>query len=181
MNLKSKINIYIKMLSILVTSVAVMACSSENEKAVVMKEIVREGESNNSDKATDITYENKVESVIDSKNEQSVSLDINGEKYKLLSPDFKAGSKVRNVLTNEIGTVMGSFYVSIEEKMELNKFNTRFKIKPLSNDTFEFIPLDRKAHLIEIYRELKLTPEFLHVEMNIMFLGSHDGDTKKQF
>ena len=115
------------MLSILVTSVAVMACSSENEKAVVMKEIVREGESNNSSKATDIAYENKVESVIDSKNVQSVSLDINGEKYKLLSPDFKAGSKVRNVLTNEIGTVMGSFYVSIEEKMELNKLNTRFK------------------------------------------------------
>jgi len=132
------------MLSILVTSVAVMACSSDNEKAVVMKEIVREGESNNSDKATDITYENKVESVIDSKNEQSVSLDINGEKYKLLSPEFEAGSKVRNVLTTEIGTVMGSFYVSIEEKMELNKFNTRFKIKPLSNDTFEFIPLDKK-------------------------------------
>ena len=129
----------------------------------------------------DIADENKVESVIDSKNVQSVSLDINGEKYKLLSPDFKAGSKVRNVLTNEIGTVMGSFYVSIEEKMELNKLNTRFKIKPLSNDTFEFIPLDRKAHLIGIYKELKLTPEFLHVEMNIMFLGSHDGDIKKQF
>lgn len=179
MNLKSKINIYIKLLSILVTSVAVIACSSENEKAVVMKEIEREGESNNSDKATDITYENKVESIVDSKNEQSVSLDINGEKYKLLSPDFKAGSKVRNVLTNEIGTVMGSFYVTIEEKVELNKFNTRFKIKPLSNDTFELIPLDRKAHLIEIYRELKLTPEFLHVEMNIMFLGSHDGDKKE--
>ena len=110
------------MLSILVTSVAVMACSSENEKAVVMKEIVREGESNNSSKATDIAYENKVESVIDSKNVQSVSLDINGEKYKIISPEFEAGSKVRNVLTTEIGTVMGSFYVSIEEKMELNKF-----------------------------------------------------------
>lgn len=181
MNLKSKINIHIKVLLLLVTSVAVMACSSENEKAVVMKEIVREGETNNSDKATDITYENKVESTFGSKNKQSVSLDINGEKYKLLSPDFKAGSRVRNVLTNEIGTVMGSFYVSIEEKIVLNKLNTRFKIKPLSTDTFEFIPLDRKPHLIQIYRELKLTPEILHVEMNIMFFGSHDGTSKKQF
>lgn len=146
-----------------------------------MKEIEREGEINNGDRATDITNENKVESIISSKNEQSVSHDINGEKYKLLSPDFKAGSKVRNVLTNEIGTVMGSFYVSIKEKMELNKLDARFKIKPLSTDTFEFTPLDRKAHLLEIYRELKFTPEFLHVEMKIMFLGSDDGDKKKEF
>lgn len=169
------------MLSILVISAAAIACSNDTEKAVVIKEIEREGETNNSDKAMDITNENKAESIINSKNKQSASFNINGEKYKLLSPDFKAGSKVRNILTDEIGLVMGSFYVSMKEKLDPSKLDTRFKIKPLSTDTIELIPLDRKAHLLEVYRELKLTPEFLHVEMKIMFLGSHDGNTKKEF
>lgn len=176
---KLKLKPYVKVLFLLVLSTTFTACNRDVNNVGKVKEV--ESKVDVSDENINQINVSKSVKVIDGASEQVNSYEINGEKYQLLSAEFKAGSKVKNVFTNEIGTVMGSFYISINDKKELDKIGVRFKIKPISYNTLELIPLEKKAELIEVYKKLKNTPELLHVEMNIMFLGTEDGFNEKDF
>lgn len=102
---------------------------------------------------------------------------VNGEKYKLLSETLQGGSKVLNTVTNEVGTVMGSIYITLNDESVISTLNDRFKVTPFADDVVEIAPLDDNEPLLELYRELNSLAELDNVELKIMYLAPAERPT----
>jgi hypothetical protein len=108
--------------------------------------------------------------VFDRNKNNSISVMINEQKFKLQSGELMKGSKVFNFLMSQSGIVKGTFVVITNSVEALSRFESTAKIIEIAKSTYRLTP-EKDADFSEYYKLLQEAKQFKRVEMEIDYSG----------
>jgi hypothetical protein len=99
--------------------------------------------------------------------EHTSSINLNGEKFTLHSPQFGKGAKVYNVQMKEYGLIKGSIVVVSVDKVNADELSyPSVKVLKIAKNTFRLIP-EKSVELMSFYNILNESKSFSMIEMEV--------------